>query len=1608
MNEPAARIFIVEDEALIQMEIGDRLSQLGYVVCGAAARGEVAIGQIAETAPDLVLMDINLAGEIDGIETARRLRERSRLPIVFLTAYSDDALLRRAGETDPFGYLMKPFRERELHATIQMALLKHRLERTLHEANERLEEQVRERTAHLAASERRFADFAHIAADWLWETGPDGRFVYFSPRGNQSGLNEQGTLGHIHQEGAADNPENRVRLAELAATMDRREPFQNFLYQTLSKDGEPVWCRTSGEPMFDAHGAFLGYRGTGHDVTAPQDAQDSLLAKTRILDAMLAAMPDGVQITDANQRDVIMNDQLFALLAFDKEVVRASPDPVRFARLEMARRGEYGPGNLETLVSERIAAQDREIAAHGAYRYERQFKHGKWIEGRILPIEGGGRLELYRDITEAKSHEREVERQAALLKTIVTNIDGGIIVLDSDMRLALATPNLSELIGIDPAMLRVGIPHRDLILSQARAGEFGPCDPEAEVDRIIQERWQPDRNVWERARPNGRSLELRRQRIPGGGFVTIYLDTTERRKAERALYEHRHLLSAIVATTQQGFWFTDNKGIATDVNPAMVAILGRSREDIVGKHILTFVDEENTAVFHRELQKRAAGSTEPYEIVLRRPDGTSVSCINKPAPRYDQSGKWVGTVGIWTDITALKDAERALRDANATLEHRVAERTAALAESLRFNNATLDAIDAHVAVLDGDGRILATNIAWRHFAAASDLDWQQTGQDANYLDVCEGATGACAEDAHAVAAGIRDVIAGRRDGFTYEYSCHTPNEQRWFLCRVSRFPSDGPVRVVVAHDNVTEVHEAMERAAAGERVFSLLSDVSPIGIYRFDAEGHSLEVSRRLLEIVGLPGEDAVGDGWTRHVHEDDRARVADAWSAAIRDGAPLHSEHRYVRADGTVVWVMSQAGPILSPEGVVTGHVGTLTDITERKRIELATQATSTDLIAFEGQAYYEQVTIRLADILDADFAFITRVNPANPGELQTVALVEDGALIPNMRYPVAGRAGEAVLTGAVRVIERGAHRQFPAHKFLVERAIESYGAVPLLDQSGRVLGHLGVMARAPLRDGASIVKTLKIFELAVTAEMIRERNRRQYRDLFEFAPDALVLWDREGRIVLVNRQAEEIFGWTRTELIGQSIEILMPPSVRQRHGDLRETFIKAPETRRMAAGQRALQARRKDGTLFPAEIALAQVETEDGVMTAAAVRDITLRRALEAQLAQATKMEALGKLTGGMAHDFNNYLGVIIGNLDLLREITTSDPDRTMLIDAALSGAARGAELTQSLLAFARRQPLDPVTTDLNQRVGVIAELLKRTLGEGVRIATKLSVDLWPVKIDGARLDSAIVNLANNARDAMKQGGTLTISSRNVHLDEHYTAANPGVVPGEYASIEVSDTGGGMGPETLAHVFDPFFTTKGPGHGTGLGLSMVYGFVKQSGGHIDIHSEAGHGTTLRIYLSRAEAAGLQEASAAPAEASQQTDTATILIVEDNERLRLTAVAQLKSLGYRVIEAANGEAALRILEQDEPHVNLLFTDVVMPGRLDGYALADRALEYRLGIKILLTSGFTGDTLIERGAHMPNFRLLTKPYRKDELARVVRTALEERTSAALSGRPAER
>jgi len=531
-----------------------------------------------------------------------------------------------------------------------------------------------------------------------------------------------------------------------------------------------------------------------------------------------------------------------------------------------------------------------------------------------------------------------------------------------------------------------------------------------------------------------------------------------------------------------------------------------------------------------------------------------------------------------------------------------------------------------------------------------------------------------------------------------------------------------------------------------------------------------------------------------------------------------------------------------------------------------------------------------------------------------------------------------------------------------------------------------------------AGIVLLMLNLHRVARTQIVSRENEERFRSLLESAPDAMVVVDQDGIIDLVNAQTESLFGYTRAEIIGQSIEMLLPERYRDRHIQHRGVFFANPRTRPMASGVE-LYGRRKDGTEFPVEISLSPFRTDEGVLAFGAVRDISERRqreqALEqsqAALAQAQKMEAVGQLTGGIAHDFNNLLTAIQGSIELvMRRADRLAPETARLLGLAISAGERGAALTHRLLAFSRQQSLSPQHIDINRHVSNVSDLLRRTLGEAIAIETVLAVGLWPCFVDSNQLESTLLNIAVNARDAMPDGRKLTIETGNTYLDEEYAAMHEDVSPGEYVVLAVTDTGTGMSPEIMAHALEPFFTTKESGKGTGLGLSQVYGFVKQSGGHINLYSELGLGTTVKIYLPRSTSVSSSEWVPDRSATVLPGNGETILLVEDDAEVREFSASALAHLGYRVLAAPEASAALNILAEHS-EIALLLTDLGLPG-LNGRQLAEEARRRVPRLKVIHMTGYARNAVVHYGVLDAGADLLAKPFTTEGLGRKLQEVL---------------
>jgi PAS domain S-box-containing protein len=522
----------------------------------------------------------------------------------------------------------------------------------------------------------------------------------------------------------------------------------------------------------------------------------------------------------------------------------------------------------------------------------------------------------------------------------------------------------------------------------------------------------------------------------------------------------------------------------------------------------------------------------------------------------------------------------------------------------------------------------------------------------------------------------------------------------------------------------------------------------------------------------------------------------------------------------------------------------------------------------------------------------------------------------------------------------------------------------------------------------------TVRAQQLAASATRLVQAEQHLALLIDAVVDYAIFMLDPAGKVVSWNSGAQRIKGYERGEIVGQHFSRFYTPEDQAQGVPARALATAAAIGRYEMEGWR----QRKDGTTFWASVLITAIrdETDEIIGFAKVTRDLTERRASEERLRQAQRMEAIGQLTGGIAHDFNNLLTVITGNIESLKRRLgeRNEPTLERLASSAQRGAERGALLVHRLLAFSRSQPLEPKPVLLNALVTGMSDMLRRTLGETIVIETVHAAGIWPTFVDATELESALLNLAINARDAMPDGGKLTIEAANVYLDENY-AGEADIAPGQYVGIFVSDTGTGMAPDVIAKAFEPFFTTKEIGEGTGLGLSQVYGFIRQSGGHVKIYSEIGAGTTIKLYLQRHidPSAKAEPVAAIPATPLGRGET--ILVVEDDPDVRAFTVEMLNELGYHVLAVTDGASALRMLDAHR-EIMLLFTDIGLPGGMNGRQLADEALRRRGKLKVLFTSGYARNAIVHHGRLDPGVELLSKPFTYANLGTRVRRILDEK------------
>ncbi|WP_406857332.1 PAS domain-containing protein [Alsobacter sp. KACC 23698] len=777
------------------------------------------------------------------------------------------------------------------------------------------------------------------------------------------------------------------------------------------------------------------------------------------------------------------------------------------------------------------------------------------------------------------------------------------------------------------------------------------------------------------------------------------------------------------------------------------------------------------------------------------------------------------------------------------------------------------------------------------------------------------------------------AVTGADRDYEAEYRIVRPSdgEVRWIhaSAEIERDALGRAVRLVGAHRDVTERKQAEMALRESEERFRLVAESAPVMIWMSDVTGACVYVNALLRQFFGHE-EPAAAKDYGAALHPDDRAAVDDIVLGALARQEPFTVEARHRRRDGTYRVLTTHAQPRSDNEGRFLGMIGVNVDVSEAREIQrrLVEESKALEVLNHTGAA--------IAAELDLE---------------QLVQKVTDGgreltgAAFGAFFYNAASAERESYMLYALSGASRADFAGFAMPRATTVFAPTFKGEAVVRSDDITADPRYGLSA--PYRGMPPGHLPLRSY-LAVP---VSSRSGDVIGGLFFGHPDRGVFTARAERLVV---------------------------------GLAAQAAIAFDNARLLRAATREVEHRRE------AEAALQALNSTLEQQVAERTRELRER---DEALRQAQKMEVVGQLTGGLAHDFNNLLQVVLGNLELVQRHVSLDPGRLRrAADNAMHGARRAAVLTQRLLAFSRRQPLDPRPVDTNRLILDMSDLLHRTLGETIAIQTRLAADAWWTEVDANQLENALLNLAVNARDAMPGGGVLTIATDNARLRAAEIAAHSEMAPGDYVRLTVSDTGLGMTPETAARVFEPFFTTKEPGKGTGLGLSMIYGFVRQSGGDIAIASQPGAGATITLHLPRSGTRAPESQPPVAQLAPRAVAGQTVLVLEDDADVRGFTMESLAELGYRVLQASDGEEALQLLRAT-PDIDLLFTDVVLPGGMDGAEVARIALSLRPSLKVLFTSGYARDSIVHGGRLDPGVTLLSKPFSFADLAVKVRDKL---------------
>ena len=1272
--------------------------------------------------------------------------------------------------------------------------------------------------------------------------------------------------------------------------------------------------------------------------TERRRAEEALNEERHLLLTLMDNLPDVIYFKDRESRFTRINKALAKQHGLSDPAQAVSKTDFDFFTAEHAQEAYKDELDIIRTGQPIVGKEEKETWADG---------HITWVSSTKMPlldVSGNvtGTFGISRDITGRKRAEESLRESEERFRATFENAGIGMALVDMEGR-----PFKTN------AALRQMLDYSEEELSRTPFTEYTHPDDRGLDWGLYSELTQGKREKYE--------IEKRFIKKGGGvvwGQLTVSLvkdrngrplcavgmtqDITESKHAEAALRESEERYRTLFERNLAGVFVTTWDGRILDCNQAMANMMGFASPQEALSHRVSdlYVFDEDRAAFLKQLE--AEGRLSNYEMRLRRQDGNLV---------------W-----LMGNISLLPQAATGLRIIEGTLID-ITERKLAEAENSRLAQIVNSSDDA-IFSSTPEGLIATWNAGAERMFGYSAAEIK--GQHFSIM---------IPEDRRADLAGNRTRLL-RGEAIVHYENEHVRKDGSIFpaLLTLSPIKDDNGVVTgvsVIARD-ITERRLAEKALRESEERFRSLVQNATVGIYRTTPESRILMANPSLVKMLGYAnfeelsarelGEDAFARGYSRTAF---RERID-------REGEIKGLETAWTSRDGSVTYVRESARAVRGESGNVLYYDGIVEDITQHK---LAEEDLLLKTALLEAQSETTIDGILVVDMKDQ----ILLVN----GQFAKMWNLPEGAI-----HTKDDRKMIEYVRPQIKDIDA----------FMIKvRYLNSHPTEESRDELELKDGRVFDRYSSPLRGPTGKLYGRIWYFRDITARKLAEAERVRLVTAIEQSTEAVMITNPMGEIEYVNPAFARITGYSREEARGTNPRILK--------SDRQDTVFYQQLWKTILGGkpwQGELINRRKDGSLYTEEMSITPVTDVHGEVThfIATKQDVTERRALEAQLQQAAKMEAVGRLAGGVAHDFNNLLTVINGYSEILIERLASDVKGSDYLQEINNAGERAASLTRQLLAFSRRQVLAPQVLSLNLVVSNLEKMLRRLIGEDVKLRTVLDSALARVKADPGQIEQVLMNLAVNARDAMPSGGNLTIETRNVELDEDYTRNHPTVKPGPHVMLAISDTGAGMSPETQAHIFEPFFTTKEQGKGTGLGLATVYGIVKQSEGSIWLYSELGQGTVFKVYFPV-----VTESPAEREPAKVATDTAsgteTILVVEDEEGVRSLVRLALASGGYNVLETEDAENAVALCANHSGPIHLLLTDVVMP-QMSGPAVAEKVRVLRPGIKVLYMSGYTDDAVVHHGVLTEDVPFIQKPFSPVALRRKVQEVLGGREEGKIT------